>query len=421
MAIRTVPDGTHDADLFGTGLHGFTSGDAGALEPATIVSHFVMNHAQEEICRAVEGGGQVVTAYADSNAAQTAQDDGSMAYGQLDEVIRSAMLVASVDDDSSAILSGLQFTTSGVSLDVETSPGELLQNGRRYAITAAKISAQGYNTWTLPASRDSYFFIAHQDPADTDSNERTVYMETDDVANGAAAPATPAGMILFARLETNGSGVTGSTYFDHGKVITNDQGVGVRFKQPDGSTNEMNVLPFQSSNVDLGLREPEEASSLPTAIGTFRSLAVRQINLQGSSFPVGGNGYTEEYTRNATTLGSNDTTDIVLYDEDDFTDGTLVVVEAHAQCFDDADATDSAAFKARFLAQKDGGTFSLQSSGVGEPFWAEGNQGNGINAAPNITSGDLRLRLTGHNGASDICRWYCRFTVDIVTPDSDLP
>ena len=417
--LRTVPDGTEDADLFGTGLPGFTSGDAGALEAPTIVSHFVMNHFQEELARAVEGGGQALTVYADSNAAQAAQDAGTMVYGQLDEVIRSGMLATSAVAGSSAILSGLQFTTSGVSLDVETSPGEMLHDGRRYAVTTAKISAAGYNTWTLPASRDSYFYIAHQDPADASSNERTVYMETADVANGAAQPAIPSGMFLFARLVTDGSGVTDSTYFAHGKVITNDQGVGVRFKQPDGAVNEMNVLPFGSTSVDLGLREPEEASALPTATGTFRSLACRQIDTVPSSFPVGGNGYTTKYSRSATTLGSNGTNDVFLYDEDDFTDGTIVKVEAHVVCFDDNDATDSAAFIYRFLAQKDGGSFNLQGSGTS--VWAEGNQGNGLVVGAVINSGNLSLRLTGHNGASDICRWYIRFEVDIITPNTDNP
>jgi hypothetical protein len=413
MAIRTVPDGTEDADLFGTGIDGFTSGDAQSLVPATIVSHFVMNHFQEEVCRAAEGSGQSITTYADSNAAQTAQDGGTMDYHQLDKAIRLGQHSCSPETDASVcILSGLRLTTSGASLDVEVLPGEFVYRGRRYVITAAKIADAGFDAVTLTASMDNYLSIG---PDSTDESSLDVQVTAVTVGN--PEPSAPAGTFLFARCTTDGSGVTAITYMTHGPILMTENLAGLRLRRPDGAGVSAALIPHPRTNrsVDIGQEEDDEDSQTPLVGSFIRKICFQEkamrSEIHAAAHPIA---MEREYTRQVLTTSADGRID--LYDETDWDNGTAIYVTAEGVVYNATDPTDCYGFTYRFLVFKDGGSFTLNGSGSLAHEGGTGAIAASVGVTASIVSGEVGLNLL-HHTSNDSLRWNVLFRVVMNGPE----
>jgi hypothetical protein len=210
--MKRISTATADVDKFGTGRNGFTNGDPGVPTPPTQLDEADFDSYQEEIARAVEGAGATLSA---TN------------FHQLDDAIQQAAVHgANSLATSDYILSGLTIDLSGTSLTVPLAPGEFVQDGRRYVVTAAKLTAATASSFLLTASRDTYFYIAFEDPGAPTSppNRETVYVTTSAVVNGAGAPATPAGTMLFAMVVTDGTDATAVTYYNRGPRLGEEVG-----------------------------------------------------------------------------------------------------------------------------------------------------------------------------------------------------
>ena len=404
--MKRIDTSTAEVDKFGTGRNGFTNGDPGLLIPPTQLEDEFFDNIQEEIARAIEGGGVDVRT-----------DD--VLEAQLDQVIRDGQNSVSPPSDSSeTILSGLRFTTSGVSLDVTLNAGQLVDDGRRYVITDEKLAAASAASFTLPATRDVYFFIAHEDPAGS-GDETTVHVENADVAVDAAAPATPAGTFLFARLRTGPAGVTQVLYYSDGPVMLHGGAVGVRLQRPS-DTEPTALLPIQG-DVWLGLTD-NPTDPVPSNNSTMRGIATQELRLQPPTFSPATISRSEVRPVSASTSGSSGTTDIIIEAEADWTDGTAVKVVAHAVAHNVNNDEGSYIGRYDFGAIRFAAGFNLSGSAAAPQIELGVNAlANGVTMSLNTIGGSLNLRLVGHSGASDDMEWYLRLEVDIVSPETDNP
>lgn len=398
--MRRITTTDADIDEHGTGQNGFTDGDAGAGEAATHLNADWFDNAQEEIARAVEGNGATVVA------------DGDPAnYFQLDDAIGETARIVSPSDSATYVLSGLVFTYSGISLNVTLSQGRMVYNGRRYYFTTAKLTAGGFNAWnSLTASRDHYFYIAPENPAAlaTPPNRRTVYMTRLDVANGAAAPSTPAGTTLIARLVTNGSGVTAATYYRRGTRLSNESNAWVALSPAwgDPSANSRTVLhPVDTTEIDLGYNLDEDNA------GYFSRCHFRRIRLRSTTSSLFTRNLNERYTFTSTTTGGNvaDNLIIDLATPIAYPDGTMVYVSIKGCARNNTDPTDNYSFRIDGHAQLDGGVISLEGSGnaSSSPNYQDGNAAIADGVLANLrvdSSTQLNLRLTGHT--TDSLFWF---------------
>lgn len=410
-------DPTRAIDPFGTGEDGFTDGDATMGIPRSIVGAAIMNNFQEEIARAVEGSGQVVQ--------NTALDQ----FFQLDDAINGMAALQGAGDledfsNARAVIGGLRVASTGASLNVQPEPGQFVFDGRRFVITQSKLDAAGHDDFLLVASRDNYLYISSELPGAPGINRNTVHIEQLDVVIGASAPLTPADTFPFARLTTDGSGVTASAYPNHHiPFATQQNGTGVQLRRGRGTSFLCSLVPDSSSGVHLGLVTSIDFGD-QSGINMWRSFASQHRYLRSTASGLNPGAIIEEYTRHATTLGSSDTTAIILYDDTDYDDGTVIEIECHATALNEfADASGYAA-RSWFMVVKSAGAWNLNGSGLAEPEREDGNGaiGAGVTMFPQISGDNLTLLVTGHSGASDILRWFVDFKVNISSPgNQSLP
>ncbi len=392
---------------------GFTDGNATLGVPPSILESRLTNNLMEELARAVEGSGQDVLPIG------SPLDN----YDQLDDAVNGmAQLTGPANSEQRFVTNGLRFTTGGGSLIVTTLPGQIVFDGRRYVITQAKLDDALFDSFTLPATRDSYFFIAPEDPIAPTDDRRTVHIETLDVAVGAAPPATPAGTLLFQRLTTDGAGVTAVLDFNMGVPVVMENGGGVLFRRRVGGGSGFDLTPF-GNDANIGNDTDPQNVTTPETGSYFDKVCAKARFLKSSHSGLNPGALATEFTRSATTTGSGDTSAITLYDEADWTDGTCIKVVANITAFNESDSTDSYAAEARFMVLRDGGSFSLEGSGVSNPEWEFGVGAIAalVSANAQISGGDLQLLVTGHNGAGQIMRWFVHFEVVISSHETDLP
>lgn len=393
---------------------GFKDGNATLGIPPSILESRLTNNLMEELARACEGSGNPIQSVTDPT------DN----YDQLDDTIQElAQLLGPKSSEMRYVINGLRFTTNGISLDVTTLPGFIVFDGRRYAITQDKLDNTGYDAFTLTATKDTYFYIAPEDPGAATGNRRTVHIETIETAVGAGVPATPSGTFLFQKLTTDGSGVTATQDYNCGIPMLSENGGGILWRRRTGAGSGLVAIPMGNS-MELGTEDDQQNLSGSPEIGAFfDKVCAENTYLKSSHSTNNPFAYAHEYTRHATTAGSSGTTDVTLYDSTDWTGGTVIFIEAYVTAFDENDEEDSYAAIARFMVIKHAGSWDLDGSGLDDPEWEDGDQAiaAGVTIAPALVGNDIRLRLTGHSGASDQMRWFCRFRILISSHETDLP
>lgn len=421
--LRKVPDGTEDADLFGSGVHGYTSGDAPMAIPPTIVDHYGMNHLQEEIARAVEGSGATLDTPADVAAAEALDHN----YYQLDDAIQQmGAILSPANSFARHIISGFDFTHGGASLDVTVEPGQFMWDGRRYVITSAKLADAGVGDWTLAANMDTYFFIAPEDPAAPASppDRATVHIERAEVAVGAAAPATPAGTIRFFRLTTDGAGVTATQVYGHGPMLLAPNGRGLQVRRVfSGASSRVNVIPTANNSIDIGLLEDPELAT-PWQGRTIRRIGHQERMMRSSYSSFAPQAYLHEFHAYASTTGGGDTDDIIIAAPADYFNGSVVNVTAEVTAIDEDDQDGFYWAVARFGAGKESGNWNMDGSGAGAVVEEHGSQatGDGVGIAGLIDgSNNLVLRCTGRTAASHQMRWQAVIRALVMNPPADIP
>lgn len=391
--MKRIDTATVDADKFGTGRDGFTNGDPGVPTPPTQLDDTWFDHVQEEIARSVEGDG-------------TTLDDTN--YNQLDDAVqRAAVRGVCTSPTVDYVLRGLTFTLNGASLTIPLAAGEFVQDGRRYVVTAAKLADASADSFVLPASRDTYFFIASEDPGTPTGDRETVYVTTSDVANGAAAPATPAGTLLFAMVVSNGSGSTAVTYYNRGPRLAEEIGSFVALRPVVGSEATRACLhPSPAVAVDLGYAVADSVE------GHYDDAYLKRIRLKSSRSSLYSNFENDRYTGLAVSAaGVNE--NVTILDASLYPDGTSVYVQVKAVAFDPSDPTDGYSGRVECHAHIDGGgTWQLDGSGSA-PQFEDGNGAiaAGVTISYNVSGSLLRLQLTAH--ATDTLRWV--YEVHVIT------
>lgn len=392
--MRRINTATAADDLFGAGKDGFTDGSAPS-PPPTHLNATWFNNAQEEIARAVEGNGATVVAGGSTEN-----------YFQLDDAIGDMARVVAASSASSNryITEGLTFDISGTSLSTTLAAGRMVFDGRRYVITAAKLGS--FASWgPLTASRDHYFFIAPEDPdaPATPPNRATVHIERSDVANGASAPSTPTGMILFAKIVASGTDLTSVTYYNRGpRLMAESQGF-VALRPNLGTDTRTAFHPSTSIAVDLGFTTTDSQQ------GYFSREYVEELHVRStaSSLFTYADNYRYTFVKSVAAAGAPDE---LLLNSANFPDGTSVYIEVKGVAFDLTDPTDSYSFRLEGHAHLDGGaplSWDLDGTGGVEAF--EGGAGGiaaGMGISIIVDGGDLlKLSFAGH--ATDATRWFC--------------
>jgi hypothetical protein len=403
--MRRIDTATRAQNLFGAGddMDGFTDGDAGVPTSPTHLNATWFNHVQEELARAIESEGNEVTSSGD--------DDDANYFGLTDTVAAMARVVAA-NETARYILEGLTFDTSGASLTVTLLEGRMVYDGRRYYFSAAKLSANSALNFTLTATRDHYFFIAPENPAvpTFPPNRRTVYVARLDVAVGAAAPATPTDMVLFARLTTDGSGVTVENYnYSRGPRFMDEAGAEFILRPALASpVSRAAIIPNNSAVVDLGALDDADSVN-----GSLSRAYLRELHLKtttSSLYTYFDNHY---YTTLATTTAGG-TTNVNIIAATNYPDGSTALVEIRAVAIDPSDPTDGYTAFIRCHVHQDGGsTWDLDGSGL-TPDWQEGAGAIAatVTVAFNVSGANLRLVLTGHSG--DAMRWVLEVHVIVL-------
>lgn len=392
--MRRITTPTAQQDLFGTGLDGFTDGDALSAVPPTHLNADWFNNAQEELARAIEGSGATVVAAG-----------GTPNYWQLDDAIQTASTHGMLASNSpNYVLRGLSFNLTGTSLTVSPSTGEYVYGGRRYVITAAKLAAAGFTSFLLTASRDTYFYIGPNDPGLITSpvDRGTVYITTVAVANGASAPATPAGTFLFAMVVTSGTDATTVSYYNRGPQIKTDGNQGLEFRSPAATSSAVNIIPSNNS-VDLGALD----GVVPGITRQFfRNIMCERLYL--SNFPSAPNASMDQamswFEVISNTVAAGATENISQLDLANYPDGTVGLVVTFGTVFDDADPTDAVSFMRISHFHRDGAVVELD--GGDAYLFIDGNGGQAAGIAFNISTDNalvLRFTYTGHN--TDITQW----------------
>jgi hypothetical protein len=388
--MKRIESATRQLNLFGTSRDGFTGGTAPAIPPTHLSSSWC-NNVQEAIARSVEGSGQTVVA--------AAGDDN---YFQLDNAIQGMSRCSVANSTSDFILSGLTFSVSPISLTATLNAGEMVVDGRRYVITAAKLTASSVAIWSsLTVSRDHYFYAAPENPGAlaTPPNRETVYATRLDVANGASAPATPAGTFLFARLVTNGSGVTSAVYYNRGSRLGDEAGTCVVLRPATGDNLTIaSFHPFPSTEVvDLGYHTVDSVE------GRYGVVYCQELDIGGVSASLYSAYSSKRYAAFSVTAAGGTAT-VVLASDAAYADGTIAYYSARGGAFSLGTASNGYAFRLEGMALKSGGSWSLEGSGLA-PAFADGNAAvaNGVTITGQVSGDNLRLLLTGHT--VDAMRW----------------
>lgn len=419
--MQRITEPTRETDPFGTGVVGYTDGDAVTLVPATELNADAFNNFQEEVARCVESDGATVVA-----------DGGTQNYFQLSDAVGGMSRMCCVDTERELgyVLGGLLFTATGASLNVTIGPGEFVYNGRRFVVTADMLDDTGFDAWTLIATRDVYFFVAPEDPGapSVPPNQATVWITTVTVAVDAAAPASPNGEICFARLRTNGTGVlTGvSGYYNRGPSLVCDTQEGIRITPNPGSGLTLvggipAVVPFTASGaIDLGVLESQERSAADGG-HFFSNICHASRILRRVPRSTGMHrAYKQELeplhdtTVDATVSNTN------IFDLADFPEGTFVKFHIEAVAFNETNADHSYSARREFIVYiAASGVATLNSSApAGTPTAEHGTAAAaaGANMDINLTGTDsrtVRAAVTGIN--PETMRWVLYVTAYIST------
>jgi hypothetical protein len=394
--MKRVSTSTADVDKFGTGRNGFTNGDPDTAVPPTQLDESDFDSYQEELARCVEGDG-------------TTLDEDN--FHQLDDAVQRAS-AGSVCALATAdyVIGGLAISIAGTSLTVTLGAGTMVFDGRRYVITAAKLLAATANSFLLTASRDTYFYIAPEDPAtpDTPPSRDAVYVTTVAVTNGAAAPSTPAGTLLFAMVVTDGTDATSVTYYSRGPSLVDENGTAVRLRPLLGVTTRAALIPPSNATVDLGTDISE------SVLGHFHTAHVQRIRLKSSGSSLHTFYANERYTTiQATTGGGTLDYTVAEVTAAVLPTGSVARVEAIIIGSNPTDPTDSYSVRLDAHVLQDGGTLSLEGSGQETTGYVReyGNTAiaDGVGANFHITSNQLRILLTGHS--TDAMRWVIEIHV----------
>ena len=390
--MRRITTPTAAQDLFGAGFDGFTDGSAPSPPPTHLNADW-FNQVQEEIARAVEGNGATVVV-----------DGGTANYFQLDDAISdmARVMAASSATSNRFITEGLTFSISGTSLSTTLAQGRMVFDGRKYNISTAKLTAAGFVSWgPLTASRDHYFFIAPENPGAlaTPPNRNTVYVTRSDVANGASAPATPAGTVLFAMLVTSGTDITAVTYYNRGPRLVNEAQAQVAFR-PNLGTDIRNTLHPGSIAVDLGYQVADSNE------GYWDRCYFQELNLRSEISSLYSHYVSRRYSE-VTTTSAGGTTQQNLLDQSNYDEGTTVYVEVRGVGFDLTDPTDGYSFRIEAHAHIDGGVWDMDGSfasasdfGFGAGYLADTG---GARPNLNVSGDNLRVTIPGHS--TDAMRW----------------
>lgn len=397
--MKRIDTSTVDEDLYGTGRDGFTNGDPGIPTPPTQLDDSWFNNVQEELARCVEGSGETL----DETDLHQVDDAVEMA------AVRGVM----VDATASYVLRGLTFDLTGTSLTVPLSAGEFVYNGRRYVITAAKLAAAAANSFLLTASRDTYFYFAPADPGGASPNDReTVYVVASAVANGAAAPGTPAGTVLFAMVVTNGTDATAVTYYNRGPTIAAESAAGsagIRLRPVVGSEATRAALIPTNLAVDLGAGSPS------SVVEGFDHVYCRQLHIRTAASALHDSFDCFEYTSIQATSAAT-VANVNILDASLYPDGSCAYVEVRAVAIDPSDPTDAYSGRIECHAHIDGGgVWQLDGSGSAPQFEdGDGALAAGVTLSFNTSGSQLRIGLQPHS--TDALRWILKVNV-LVTGD----
>lgn len=190
--MKRIDTATAEPDTNGPGRDGFTYGNPTLLIADTEVDDTWLNNVQEELARAVERGGV----------------DSALDENDFEQLHRT---VAQNDGLSYGYVSGLAYTESPAgSLTGTLAPGVIYHAGRRYYISQDDIDAAGTEgPRTFTANRDIYLTVT---PDDVDGTSYTFAVY--EVTNGADFPAISTSEVVFCRVVTDGSEITGVTTWD---------------------------------------------------------------------------------------------------------------------------------------------------------------------------------------------------------------
>lgn len=406
--MRRINSLTAEVDKFGTGAPGCTDGDVGMGIPPTQLNAQFFDNFQEEIARTVEGGGFVVVA----SGAPLGDDN----FFQLDDTVQQHVTsLLPQSQDSGSVQGGLRLTTSVANFNTTVLEGIYRHLGRRYHVTAAKLLAHVTDPIVVTASRDTYYFIAFEDPgAPTTPPDRSlVHVEIIGVPNNDPAPAPPGSTFLFAVAISDGVGVQSVRYPNHGVVIGNQNGSSVDFRRPGGVSVEMEIAP--TTNIDLGVLV-DEHSTVPLAGAVFRSAALGRVNLRTVFSSLNPAGIEYKYTQHATTLGGGSDVALTILDTADFSEATTVQIFIRVAAFDATDPTDGYSAAVRLHAHIDGGIWDLDGSVT--VVFEDGNgalvAGVALSASLDGTGNLIEADLQVHS--TDLLRWFVSFTVLISGP-----
>jgi hypothetical protein len=272
--------------------------------------------------------------------------------------------------------------------------------------------------FSIDASRDTYFYIAPEDPNDIASppDRATIHIETLDVANGASAPTTPDGTMLIAMVATDGSGVTAVTEFNRGPAILSGTfGAGLRMQPENFPQVAAALVPHGPAgvapNIDIGQALPRGATA-PDNSGYVRNVHSKRYTLLSDVSALQDRAIAEKWSEITTTAGGG-VANVVLFDSAEWPEGSSFYLEVKGVAIDPSDATDAYSFRNEAHVHIDGGTPTLDGTGAGSPPPFEGGNGAmaaGVDVNFNISGTNVRLVLTGHS--ADALRWF--FTVDVV-------
>lgn len=413
--MKRIDTSTVAQDLFGSGLDGFTDGDAMTATPPTQLNASWFNNVQEELARCVEGNGDTL--------------DEDNLY-QVDDAVQGAAVRSVQGQDRFRVLRGLTFSgIAGGSLTIGLNEGEITFEGRRYVITDEKLAAGGFDSWTLTATRDVYFYIAPEDPdaPATPPNRATVHVETVTVTIG-AGHAAPAGMELFAKVTTDGTEATTVIFYNRGPALTGSGGgVAFRAPQPIAGTGVPQVTqtgalvpvfgpvnPFQGEDIG-SLDYPNVAR--PTNASFFNAAHLQRARRRSSIDANHPMAIVEEYTLYGTTSGGGSIVYVALsanglsLNQSNFSNGTVVRAVIHAVAMNESDPSECYARDIIGFAQLSGGAWSS----VASTELVEDNPNETvceINFANN--SGVLAAQLVAH--ATDQLRWFIDVKIVMTGP-----
>lgn len=324
------------------------------------------------------------------------------------------------EGDLSAVVGDVTAVTAGSRSDVEVMIGGGLSAGTITTSAPAGATLEVEYTglmFSLDPTDDTYFYIAPEDPSDpADPPDRAnVHIETIAVANGAAAPSTPAGTMLFAMVVTDGTDVTDVVYFNSGPaMLSGPFGAGLRMQPEPEPLVAAALVPHSlgviTPDIDIGEALPRGATA-PDNSGYIRTVYSKRYTLLTNVSALQDRAIAERWSE-IVNVGAGGTANVVLFDAADWPDGSSFYLEVKGAAIDPSDPTDGYSFRSEAHVHIDG-TPTLDGTGGGSPPPFEGGAGGaaaGMDVNFSINSTDVRLTITGHG--TDATRWH--FTVEVV-------